>query len=182
MPYSFRQSKLAADSSSPAVIAAFVCMMPLLAGAGCQEATTDAATAGTASVVDPSLVSQRGALQFFEGWELGQRVAAERNLPRLVFFTAHWCTYCRTMEATTFADAQIGQLGREFVCVLVDADREPGICRRLQVTGYPTVHILGPSGTPLAELRGWSSAPQLADALRAALDRHALLERAATMR
>ena len=171
---------LAAGSSSSAVIAAFVCAISLLA-AGCQEATTGAASAETTTVIDPSLVSQRGVLQFVEGWELGQRVAAERNLPRLVFFTAHWCTYCRKMEATTFADAQIGQLGREFVCVLVDADREPGICRRLQVTGYPTVHILGPSGAPLAELRGWSSAPQLADALRAALQRHVLLERAATI-
>ena len=182
MAYSRRQTMLALHWSSPAVLSALACMISLLAGAGCQEAKTDAASAETASVIDPSLVSQRGVLQFVEGWELGQRVAAERKRPRLVFFTAHWCTYCRKMEATTFADAQIGQLGREFVCVLVDADREPGICRRLQVTGFPTVHVLAPSGAPLAELRGWSSAPQLADALRAALDRHALLEGAATMR
>jgi thiol:disulfide interchange protein len=152
-------------------------VLALLASAcGCEQATVVAEPSDWSSAAPPPAVSRRGRLEFIEGWEAGQRYANERQLPRLVFFTAHWCTYCRQMEATTFADAQIGSLGREFVCVLVDADREPELCRRLSVGAYPTIRILAPSGSPLAELKGWRSAAQLGDALRAALAQHAFLE------
>jgi thiol:disulfide interchange protein len=147
---------------------------------GCKPAAAPAA--GAVTSLDASQVTQRGSIEFVRGWELGRRVAAERNQPCLVFFTAHWCTYCHRMEQTTFNDATVSQLASQFVCVLVDADAEPEVCRRLQVSGYPTVELISPAGTSLGRMTGWQSAPGFVHSLRAALHRYAWLEKGTAVR
>ena len=131
------------------LVAAILCTFfsPL---AGCIE-TVDPGRASMApmTVLDANMVTQRGAITFVKGWELGRRIAAERQQPALVFFTAHWCTYCKKMEGTTFTDPAVAQLATQFVCVLVDADEEAALCQRLQVAGYPTLEIISPAGTSL---------------------------------
>jgi thiol:disulfide interchange protein len=149
----------------------------LCALAGCIETVGSGGASGApATVLDASMVTQRGAIAFVKGWDLGRRIAAERNQPALVFFTAHWCTYCRKMEGTTFTDPAVAQLATQFVCVLVDADEEPAVCQRLQLAGYPTLEIISPTGTSLGRLTGWQGAPALTQSLQAALQRYAVLE------
>jgi thiol:disulfide interchange protein len=122
--------------------AAILCLS-LSALTGCIETVgSGGASVAPLTVLDASMVTQRGAITFVKGWELGRRVAAERQQPALVFFTAHWCTYCRKMEGTTFTDPAVAQLATQFVCVLVDADEEPAVCQRLQLSGYPTLVII----------------------------------------
>jgi thiol:disulfide interchange protein len=149
-------------------------MLPL---AGCVETVGERAVATATVQLDESMVTRRGVLPFVKGWDLGRRVAAEHQRPALVFFTADWCTYCHKMEATTFSDPAVAEAAADFVCVLVDADQEPELCRRLQITGYPTLEIISPTGTSLGRLTGWQAAPTLAASLQAALQRYAVLER-----
>lgn len=158
----------------------FVAVMPW--AGGCEPAENATVAPTPAIMLDASQVVRRGALNFVRGWELGRAYAAERNMPCLAFFTAEWCTYCHRMEQTTFHDAAVTQLASRFVCVLVDADAEREVCRRLQVSGYPTVEILSPTGTSLGRLTGWQSAPQLVHSLQAALQRYALLEEGTVQR
>ncbi|WP_145434055.1 thioredoxin family protein [Lacipirellula limnantheis] len=154
---------------SPALLIAGVCLL-----SGCIE--TVGPDGVPATILDARMVTQRGAITFVKGWDVGRRVAAERRQPALVFFTAHWCTYCRKMEGTTFTDPAVAHLATQFVCVLVDADEEPAVCQRLQLSGYPTLEMFSPTGTSLGRLTGWQGAPALAQSLQAALQRHALLE------
>lgn len=158
------------------LLAAILCT-PFSQLAGCIETVgPDGASVTPMTALDASKVTQRGAITFVKGWELGRRVAAERQQPALVFFTAHWCTYCKKMEGTTFTDPAVAKLATQFVCVLVDADEEPELCQRLQVAGYPTLEIISPAGTSLGRLTGWQGAPALAHSLQAALQRYAVLE------
>ena len=159
------------------LLSSAIACMALGTLAGCIETVGqgDGASAPV-TVLDASMVTQRGAITFVKGWELGRRVAAERGQPCLVFFTAHWCTYCRKMEGTTFTDPAVAQLATQFVCVLVDADQEPELCQRLHLAGYPTLEIISPAGTSLGRLTGWQGAPALTQSLQAALQRYALLE------
>jgi thiol:disulfide interchange protein len=158
----------------------FMAVIPGLGG--CKPAAGNASSAASATVLNASQITRRGSLQFVRGWELGRRVAAERERPCLVFFTAHWCTYCRRMEETTFNDAAVVQAASQFVCVLVDADAEPEVCRRLQVSGYPTVELISPAGTSLGRMTGWQSPPGFVHSLEAALHRYAWLEKPAAVR
>ena len=111
----------------------------------------------------------RGHLQFVEGFARGRALAARQSKPMLLFFTARWCTYCRQMSAEAFTHPQVVSLSGQFVCVLVDADAEPDVCRHFRVTGYPTVQFLSSRGAPLNRVVGKQPGHQVMMAMQAAL-------------
>lgn len=142
--------------------------------AGCGNTRTDQAQDPLASV-DAQYLERHGQLTFVNNVEVGSRLAQERGLPCLFFFTAEWCTYCHNMAATAFNDEHVGQLGQNFVCVLVDADRNRGVCDYFSVSGYPTVEFVSPQGQSLHRLVGQQSPDDLAAGMQAALGRFAWL-------
>jgi len=154
--------------------------LALLAAVGCGGIGSDAAIPAILQNVDPSLIVRRGQLYFVQDPAAGRELAEKKGLPCLLFFTADWCTFCRQMEATAFEDSSVAALADNFVCVLVDADREPKICQDFQVPGYPTIQFIAANGTQLHRLVGRQSAPDLAHGMQAALKRFAWLHEAAT--
>ncbi|HVW39317.1 MAG TPA: thioredoxin family protein [Pirellulales bacterium] len=111
----------------------------------------------------------RGGLQFVTGYHRGFELAREQRKPMLVFFTAEWCTYCHQMEADAFRQDPVVSLSKQFVCILVDADCEPNVCRDFRVKGYPTIQFLSPRGVPLNRVTGKQPGPQLVMQMQAAL-------------
>lgn len=146
----------------------------LLAGLGCQPGSTD--SSNPLQQVDPELLVDRGQLRFVADSTIGQQLAKQQGKPCLLFFTAEWCTYCHQMEATAFTDPTVGKLAQEFVCVLVDADREPGVCREYAIEGFPTVQFVGVDGRKLHRLVGRQSTRQLVSGMQSALERIAWLD------
>ncbi|MGI9457826.1 MAG: thioredoxin family protein, partial [Aeoliella sp.] len=127
------------------------------------------------SDVAPRLIERHGQLHFVRDPAAGYKAAAEHGLPCLLFFTAEWCTYCHQMEATAFADGTVRSLAEGFVCILVDADREPNLCRHYGVSGFPTIQFIAADGRILHRLVGRQSAASLATGMRAASKRYAWL-------
>jgi thiol:disulfide interchange protein len=112
----------------------------------------------------------RGKLEFVQGYADGYQQARYRKRPMLVFFTASWCGYCHQMEAEAFNDGQVARLSRQFVCILVDADQEPDVCREFRIHGFPAIQFLTPQGVPLNRLVGKQSAAELMFQMQAALE------------
>ena len=152
----------------------------LLAGVGCQPTSTNPVL--SIEQIDPLFLVERGLIQFVSDSSLGCQLAKQQGLPCLLFFTAEWCTFCHQMEATAFADPAIGKLAKSFVCVLVDADREPDFCQKYDIDGFPTVQFLAADGRRLRRLVGRQSATDLAAGMQAALERMAWLEPSPTNR
>ncbi|HEX3726811.1 MAG TPA: thioredoxin family protein, partial [Pirellulales bacterium] len=111
----------------------------------------------------------RGNLNFVEGYRAGSIQAAAEAKPMLVFFTAQWCRYCHQMADEAFTHPQVVALSQRFVCVLIDADAEPDVCRQFQVSGFPTIQFLSPSGVPLERVVGKQPGHQLMMAMQSAL-------------
>lgn len=152
-----------------------ICCVPLLlAFTGCQQHATDSES--VLQGIDPQLIVERGQLHFVKDSLIGCELAKQQGLPCLLFFTAEWCTFCHQMEETAFADETIGKLARRFVCVLVDADREPELCRKYSINGFPTLQFLAADGRKLHRLVGRQSTPQLTAGMQAALSRLAWLD------
>lgn len=154
-------------------------LFSVIALVGCQDNVTQRDTG--LSTVDPQWIVDRGGVQFVADSVVGLELAARQKRPCLLFFTAEWCTYCHQMEETAFVDPKIKQLAEQFVCVLVDADREPTVCREYAVRGYPTVQFLAADGRKLHSLMGRQSTSQLASGMQAALERLAWLENGRTI-
>jgi thiol:disulfide interchange protein len=121
------------------------------------------------------LVERHGSLHFVLDPAVGCQVAAKQGLPCLLFFTAEWCTYCHQMEGAAFRDAAVSELAEGFICILVDADREPRLCEQYGVSGFPTVQFIAADGRSLHRLVGRQSAAELATGMRAAGRRFAWL-------
>lgn len=106
----------------------------------------------------------------FESFERGWLASRAQQKPLLVFFTAGWCKFCRQMINETFTQDAVVRLSGSFVCVLVDADAEPQICREFEVHGFPTVQFVSPSGVRLNRVTGKQPAQQFIAQMNAALN------------
>ncbi len=109
------------------------------------------------------------AVQFVEGYSQGYRKAQAAGKPMLVLFTARWCNYCHQMLVEAFTERQVVHLSERFVCILVDADREPEVCREFDIRGFPTIQFLSPRGVPLNRLTGKSPGDDVLLQMQAAL-------------
>ena len=134
--------------------------------AGCDASGTTEPPDGGPS--DPASVV-RGDVPFVQGYGQGYDRARQDGKPMMLFFTAQWCDYCHQMAGEAFVDSQVVSLCGQFVCVLVDADAEPDVCRQFGVRGYPTIQFMSPRGVPLNRLVGKQPAEQLALEMQAAL-------------
>jgi thiol:disulfide interchange protein len=137
--------------------------------AGCGGDATPEGAATTATVPSSEVRVARGRIQFIDGYTRGSELARREGRPMLVFFTAAWCDYCHQMANEAFTEDQVVRLSRRFVCILVDADREPDVCHDFRVHGYPTIQFLSPGGLPLNRVTGKRPGRQLVVEMQAAL-------------
>jgi thioredoxin-like negative regulator of GroEL len=142
--------------------------------AGCEVETQPAvqqykpASQQAAAETTPAQVA-RGRLRFVEGYERGYSEARRQNKPLLLFFTAEWCHYCHQMADEALTNDQVVSLSDRFVCVLVDADAAPDICRQFRVARFPTIQFVSPQGVVLNRLEGKRPGHQVTIAMQAAL-------------
>ena len=120
----------------------------------------------------------RGRLRFVEGYSAGVQAAAAQHKPMLLFFTASWCGYCHQLAADAFTDEAVVKLSEQFVCVLIDADREPAVCQQFQVRGYPTIQFVSSRGQLLNRVVGKEPGHVLVRQMHAALQGLALISNA----
>ncbi|MBX3411154.1 MAG: thioredoxin family protein [Pirellulales bacterium] len=112
---------------------------------------------------------QRGELKFVESYDQGIQLAQQEGKPLLLFFTAAWCNFCHQLAADAFKHEQVVGLSDQFVCVLVDADSQPEICRHYHVRSFPTIQFLSPRGVPLNRMTGKRPGTQLVMEMQSAL-------------
>jgi thioredoxin-like negative regulator of GroEL len=158
---------------------AWACLL-LSVLAGC-EMGAEPAPSPHASAPAPAASSEtaragvaRGLLHFSDGYQQALFEAERENKPLLLFFTAQWCHYCHQMAGEAFTNPQVVSLSEKFVCVLVDADSAPEVCRQFRVSAFPTVQFVSPQGLALNRIEGKRPGHQVMMAMQAALQTAAL--------
>lgn len=124
----------------------------------------------------PEAAETAAAIEYVEGFDAGQRRAAAEGRPMLVLFRATWCRWCAELTRGALVDRRLVGLSRQFVCVMVDADRHPAECRRFGVREFPTLVLATAAGD---ERRRWTGCPS-ADELVTGLSETLPTERLAT--
>lgn len=109
---------------------------------------------GLADGQRPYTIGRPAGIEFVEGYSSAVARAELERKPLLVLFRASWCRWCGEMTAKVFSEQQVVQRSRRFICVAVDADRDPDICRTHGVRGYPTILVLSPDGREIARRTG----------------------------
>ncbi|MBI3838920.1 MAG: thioredoxin family protein [Planctomycetia bacterium] len=111
----------------------------------------------------------RGNLRFVEGYRQGYEQGVSQGKPMLLFFTAEWCHFCHQMADEAFTHPQVVSLSEHFICILIDVDAEPDVCREFQVSRFPTIQFVSPRGIALERIVGKKPGHQLMMAMQAAL-------------
>jgi len=151
-----------------AAAAVAVAIAIALAATGCEirdEAAAAAAARALRLKAGPAEAAP-AAIEYVEGFAAGLRRSTAENRPLLVVFKARWCRWCAEFAEGTLADRRVVGRSRQFVCVLVDADRHADDCRRFDVREFPTLLVATPGGD---EVRRWSGCPAAAE-IAAALE------------
>lgn len=107
-----------------------------------------------------------GVIEYVEGYEAGNRRAADGQLPMLLVFRAAWCQWSSEFLQAAVAERGLVQLTRRFVCVAVDADRDAMTCREFGVNAFPTVILLDADRRERFRGTGSSTAAELFAAMR----------------
>lgn len=99
-------------------------------------------------------------------WRASLAVAATEaessGKPILLKFTADWCVYCKKMEKEILSQPEVIQYVEErFVPVLVDADENKALLKKLEVTTLPTIVVITPDLKRVERLKGYQTADNL---------------------
>jgi tetratricopeptide (TPR) repeat protein len=87
----------------------------------------------------------------------------------MVDFYTDGCGWCKKLDRDTYADPEVANLAKKFICVKVNGDKYQDLVSKYAVTGYPTILFLDVEGRPLVSIVGYVNAegmiPKMNDAL-----------------
>lgn len=106
-----------------------------------------------------------GEKQVLPGWAdgmpAGQAVAAERDKPMVVLFTAGWCPPCQALKKNVLTRGEVrSALQADFVPVQIDLtdtssdNPNAAVAQRYGVSGIPAVIAMSPEGEPIEAYTG----------------------------
>jgi thiol:disulfide interchange protein len=83
------------------------------------------------------------------------RAESERKVVMVEFYT-DWCTWCRKLNETTFADGDVQKALAQVVAVRLNAEKDGrGQAETFRVEGYPTIVFLDASGREVGRIPGY---------------------------
>lgn len=94
-----------------------------------------------------------------------REVARAVSKPLLIVVGTADCYHCRRLEKT-LADPSVVARLRGFVCLKLDADREPAVAKAMAVRSYPTTVVAAADGTVRTTAEGFVAAERFVELLK----------------
>ena len=130
------------------------------------------ALAVAAALVAGIILSSRDSSAF--NWERTYDAAITRaraeDRHMIAYLYTDWCTYCRQMEAETFADDRVRAEAGRYVWLKLNPEKEADgarLHRQFEVAGYPTILIFDKQGRRVDQMEGFLPPEQFLSALAA---------------
>ena len=111
--------------------------------------------------------NQQGEGIKFKSLTLEKAKAEALENDQLIFIDAHtsWCGPCKKMAATSFKNAEVGELFNEkFINLKIDCELDadgPEIARMYKVKAYPTLLIIDGTGKLIKQVVGFQTEDRL---------------------
>ncbi len=121
-----------------------------------------------------NIPGERLKVDFLSNYDEARRKARQTDKPLLIVVKPRWCRFSRELLRESFTSRQAVDTSRKFVCLLVDADRQTALCKRLQTNDvYPTVLLMSPTGVLINRVEGSRTSRELVADMDAALTAYA---------
>ncbi|MCK5051651.1 MAG: thioredoxin family protein [Candidatus Cloacimonetes bacterium] len=108
--------------------------------------------------------TKKDAIAWFTNLEKAQEVAQERNIPIFIHFTgSDWCGWCWKLEEEVYSKPIFQEyVAENMVMVTIDFPKNiklpaevvtynRNLATRFDIKGFPTVQLLNPDGSPIAQ-------------------------------
>ncbi len=108
--------------------------------------------------------TEESKIAWFTNLEKAQEVAQERNIPIFIHFTgSDWCGWCWKLEEEIYSKPIFQEyVAENMVMVKIDFPKKTKqsteivtynrtLATRFGIRGFPTVQLLDPDGTPIAQ-------------------------------
>jgi thiol:disulfide interchange protein len=99
--------------------------------------------------------TESAGIEWLTSMDAAMETAARQNRPMMIDFYTDWCTWCKRLDADTYADKQVIAAGAGFVAVKLNADVERALAEKYKVTGFPTVLFTDAAGNEIRRVLGY---------------------------
>ena len=92
----------------------------------------------------------------WQDWKTGLNLARQKQRPIYVFIKSDHCPHCVKMEKETLLNPGVADtLNRDFIPVLIDADQDRPLIKKLGCKGYPDSRFLSPDEKTIFQFYGF---------------------------
>jgi len=95
------------------------------------------------------------AISWRHDLESALKAAKSQQKPVLIDFYTEWCGWCKKLDSDTYSDSRVNSASEKFVCVKIDAEKEPEIANKYGVTGFPTIIFLDSNASVISTIPGY---------------------------
>ncbi len=85
-----------------------------------------------------------------------RKLSLAEKKPLLVVISTDQCVYCQKLDQNTLKEATTNKLlSEQFICLKINANKDPEFAKSMRVTMYPTTVVAGVDGKVYAYLAGY---------------------------
>lgn len=81
--------------------------------------------------------------------------AKAQHKPIMIDFYTDWCGWCKKLDSDTYSDPKVNAASGKFICVKINAEKEPALAGKYGVSGYPTIIFLDSNGNVIRKIPGY---------------------------
>ena len=96
-------------------------------------------------------------VNFMHEFDYARDLAKQRGHNLFIDFETTWCGPCKTMDQWVYTADTVISASKSLVCVKVDGDDHRDLVKKFDVSGYPTLILVSPSGEILKKVSGYQS-------------------------
>ena len=101
------------------------------------------------------VLPRAGAITWKNNLDEALKAAKSQGKPVMIDFYTDWCGWCKKLDSDTYSDSKVNAASEKFICVKINAEKEPAITGKYGVSGYPTVIFLDSNGNILQKNPGY---------------------------
>lgn len=127
-------------------------------------------TGQTTLRADDKDLKEHGPIHWTDSLEKAKKLALKEHKPIFIDFWAVWCGPCKQMLKTTYKDKAVVEKSKQFISVLINADKDPKTMKTYSVGSLPTMLFLSSKGKLISQTTSLKSADEvlalMSDALK----------------
>jgi len=96
-----------------------------------------------------------GNIDWFKDFDAAKQMASSQNKPILIDFYTDWCGWCKRLDKDTYANGEVEEALKQFVCVKINAEKQKDLTQKFKVRGFPSTVFLEPNGEFIEVVPGY---------------------------